>query len=79
MNARGQRAKSGYYSDYESPLTFPIAELVKDLRAAGYPDLARRAADGEFDGTEEEADAWAASPEGQEVFRDLLRGAPRDD
>ncbi|MBO2461553.1 hypothetical protein [Actinomadura violacea] len=69
-----ERAKTGYYNDFQSPLVSPIMELVKDLRKAGHHDLARRAIDGEFDGTKEESDAWAASPEGQEVFRSLLRG-----
>jgi len=27
--------------------------------------------DGEFDASKEESDAWAASPEGQETFRQL--------
>ncbi len=33
--------------------------------------LAQRVLDGEFDATREESDAWAASPEGQETFRQL--------
>lgn len=68
------RARAGYYDDYRSPLPFPITQLVDDLRDTGHYDLARRAMDGDFDGTREEADAWAASPEGQQVFRDLLGG-----
>jgi len=67
-------ARAGFYDDYLSPLAFPIHRLVADLRAAGQPGLARRAMDGDFDGTREEADAWAASPEGQQAFRDLLGG-----
>lgn len=69
-----ERARAGYYHDFESPLATPIMELVKDLRRAGRHDLAKRAAEGEFDATKEEADAWAASPEGQETFRRLMGG-----
>lgn len=69
-----ERARDGFYSDYESPLALPELTLVRDLAAAGHPDLARRAQAGEFDGTKEEADAWAASEEGQAAFRELING-----
>lgn len=36
--------------------------------------VVRAAKDGEFDGTKEESDAWAASPEGRATFAELLRG-----
>jgi hypothetical protein len=45
-----ERAANGYYGDFTSPLPFPISQLVKDARAAGLDDIARRAMDGEFDG-----------------------------
>ena len=79
-----QRAIDGYYHDYLSPLTFPEIQLVADLRElASVPatprnsrpllrELARRVIDGEFDASKEESDAWAASPEGQETFRQLV-------
>lgn len=79
-----QRAIDGYYHDYLSPLATPEIQLVADLRAlASQPatprdsrpllrQMAERVIDGEFDATREESDAWARSPEGQEVFR-LLR------
>ena len=78
-----QRAVDGYYHDFLSPLTFPEIQLVTDLRelaslpatpAASRPllrDTAQRVIDGEFDASKEESDAWAASPEGQETFRQL--------
>ncbi len=33
---------------------------------------------GEFDGTRDEAQAWAASPDGQATFAELLGGSPRN-
>lgn len=48
--AMSERAARGYYADFESPLTFPITQLVTDLRAAGANELAQRAMDGDFDG-----------------------------
>lgn len=68
------QARSGYYHDYRSPLAFPIMQLVHDLQAVGLYELAERAKRGDFDATREEADAWAASEDGQATFRDLLGG-----
>lgn len=67
-------ARMGYYDDYRSPLTAPITQLVADANRYGLDTIAERAREGDFDGTTEEADAWAKSPEGQEAFRDLLGG-----
>lgn len=36
--------------------------------------LAVAAAEGEFDGTREESEKWGKSPDGQQVFRDLIEG-----
>jgi hypothetical protein len=78
-----QRAVDGYYHDYLSPLTFPEIQLVSDLRdLANLPvtprdsrpllrALAQDVIDGKYDATKEESDAWAASPDGQETFRQL--------
>ncbi|HLF25677.1 MAG TPA: hypothetical protein VJG32_05030 [Anaerolineae bacterium] len=44
-----QRARAGYYDEAHSPLALPIIQLIRDLTAAGYPDLVRRARRGEFD------------------------------
>jgi hypothetical protein len=65
------RAKTGIYDDYRSPLAMPISQLVADAQAAGLSDIMARAMDGEFDGTKEESEAWAQSPEGQETFREF--------
>ena len=58
--AMESKAREGYYDDYRSPLVTPIVQLVTDLRAAGKHELAKRAMNGEFDGTREEADEWFA-------------------
>lgn len=70
-------AAQGYYDDWESALAFPIVQLVTDLEAAGRPDLAQRARNGEWDCTREEADAWAASPDGQATLAKLNKGKRR--
>lgn len=65
------RAAAGHYDDYLSPLDTPELALMAELRASGTPDamaLRQRVMDGDFDATSEEADAWAASPEGQATF-----------
>ena len=83
LKEMADRAGNAWYDDYQSPLDAPINTLVDDLAvAAGKADvharpailqLRKRAINGDFDGTKEEGDAWAASPEGQETFRKLLR------
>ena len=52
------KARVGYYDDFESTIATPIEALVSDLRAAGLNDLAARAMGGDFDATAEEAEAW---------------------
>ena len=70
-----KRAREGYYDDYRSDLAMPLVQLVDELRGIGQHALAERVVAGEFDGTKEESDAWARSPEGQATFRELARGA----
>jgi hypothetical protein len=77
------RAIAGHYHDYLSELAMPELQLLADLRdLAGQPTtgpkaraalqaLITRLLDGDFEASSEEADAWAASPEGQETFRQL--------
>jgi hypothetical protein len=70
------RASNGDYDDYLSPHAMPailfqgditiLIELCKNLR--------KRHADGEFDGTTEESEAWAASPEGQATMAKFMEG-----
>lgn len=64
-----KRAESGYYDDYLSPLVTPIMQLVQDANSLGLRQIAQRARNGDFDGTSEDAEAWAKSKEGQETFR----------
>ena len=78
-----ERAISGRYHDYLSPLDTPELQLVRDLlNLANTPAtkydarpmlraLADRVIAGEFDASKEEADEWAASAEGQETFAQL--------
>jgi len=66
-------ARAGLYDDFESNLALPTMHLVAELRAIGQHALVARVIDGEFDGTKEEADAWAASEDGQATFRELIR------
>jgi hypothetical protein len=53
------KARDGFYDDYKSPLATPIVQLVRDLQAQGQHDLAKRAMNGEFDASREEAEDWA--------------------
>lgn len=66
-----KRARAGMYDDYESPLATPQMQLVEDLRQIGQQGFVHRVIDGEFDGTREEARAWAMGPEGREAFLEL--------
>lgn len=66
-----KRARAGMYDDYDSPLAMPQMQLVEDLRKIGQEGFVQRVVNGEFDGTREEAEAWAKGPEGREVFLEL--------
>lgn len=68
-----EKARAKYYDDYLSPLTDNMRQLVADARKHGLKDIADRAIDGDFDGTREESDAWAKSPEGRETFAQFLK------
>ncbi|MHC2537005.1 hypothetical protein [Bradyrhizobium diazoefficiens] len=79
-----ERAASGHYHDYLSPLAMPEMQLINDLAEAagrhhGSSDrimaLRSRVMMGDFDATTEESDEWAASPEGQAAFRRLMDGS----
>ena len=77
------KARTGFYDDYLSPIADNIGQLCADLLAA-LPNLStsqsavailslrQRAINGDFDGTTEESEAWAASTEGQNTMRQLL-------
>lgn len=69
------KAATGYYHDYLSPLATPALQLLQDLQAAGTPAalaLAERHTNGEFDATKEESDDWANSPDGKAAFAKLV-------
>ena len=69
------RAVSGWYDDYLSPLDLPTMALVDELQQIGTPAamlVRQQVIDGDFDATAEEADAWAASPEGQAMFAKFI-------
>jgi hypothetical protein len=74
------RAAEGEWNDYfgrhAAPQHHLIAQLEKRIARRSDPEmiqgLIQRVIDGDFDGTKMEADEWAASPEGQAVFRELM-------
>lgn len=53
-----EKAREGYYSDYDSPLPDPCIKLVQHLEQIGAYDIKARAMNGEFDATIEESNAW---------------------
>jgi len=70
------RAVSGWYDDFLSPLALPAMTLAAELERIGTPEalyVRGQVIAGEFDATEAEANAWAASPEGRKAFAQLLR------
>lgn len=81
LTEMSRQARDGYYDDYLSPLAMPELQLMQDLADAAdsRPDrhleilaLRKRCINGDFDATAEESEEWAASPEGQETFRNLI-------
>ena len=76
LHDMADKAASGYYHDYLSPLTFPDLQLAEDLAKAATPEalaLRGRHLNGEFDASKEESDEWAASEDGQDAFAMLTR------
>ena len=51
-------ARNGFYDDYESPIAFPIQQLAADAKSVGLDDIAKKAMNGEYDGTEQESLDW---------------------
>lgn len=71
-----EKAREGWYDDFESPFSFPTHALVQELRATrmtGMIEFAKRVKGGEFDGTREQAREWAQSREGQGALKGLGR------
>lgn len=69
--AFAKRAETGEFDDYADTYACPVTQLYNELIAAGFTKFAARVADGEFDATKEESDAWAMSPQGQAAFKEL--------
>lgn len=71
-----EKAATGYWDDYESPLRLPLHDLVACLRGIDTKAahaLAERVIAGDYDGTKEEADAWFER-EGRTLLRGMLDG-----
>ena len=71
------RAEHGRYDDFLSSSATPLTDLVNELRNWGTAKslaFAKRVIEGEFDATNEEAEAWAASPDGQETIAKVIGG-----
>jgi len=69
------KAATGYYHDFLSPLDTPSMQLAADLAKAGTPAalaVRMRHLNGEFDASNEESDEWAASPDGQAAFAAIV-------
>jgi hypothetical protein len=82
LTALADRAATGYYHDFLSPLDLPAVALVNALSIAEqYADLDRatainalrlRVINGDFDASAEESEDWAKSEEGQDTMRRLI-------
>lgn len=71
-----EKAAEGWYHDYLSPLDMPEMELLADLEEVGTKEalaLRDRHMNGDFDASSEESDAWAASPDGQNTMKTLMK------
>lgn len=82
LQEMADRAATGWYHDFLSPLDAPCMTLVNDLAVAAgrYPEhkgaimaLRQRVMNGDFDASPAESDDWAKSPEGRETFAKLIR------
>jgi hypothetical protein len=81
LDEMADRAATGWYHDYLSPLDAPCMTLANDLAVAmkkhpaQSPEimaLRQRVINGDFDASGEESDEWAASPEGIETLGGLM-------
>lgn len=90
LDDMADKAATGYYHDFLSPLDFPEMQLVADLaeaanytgeaRAAGKPlneaifKLRERVINGDFDASTEESEKWFNSAEGRDAMNRLVTG-----
>lgn len=78
LKEMSEKAATGYYHDFLSPLATPCMQLAEDLAGAGTPTalaLRARHLEGEFDATVEESRDWAKSADGKDTFGKLIRSA----
>jgi hypothetical protein len=78
------RAAAGEWNDYFGTHAMPQHDLIHALRARRnarntevVEGLVRRIMDGDFDGTREESEEWARSPEGRATFNELSESFKR--
>jgi len=67
--ALADRAETGEFDDYADVHLCGPTALHAELMAAGLTKFARRVADGEFNASLEESEAWARSQTDPEVIR----------
>lgn len=72
-----RRAREDYYHDFKSPLAMPEMQLLNDAREHGLTAIAEGVMEGRWDADKAESDAWAASPDGQETFAELMKSFPK--
>lgn len=76
LHEMAKRAESGEFNEFFGPYACGITRVAEELAAIGSMDalkLRARVIKGEFDAGAEESEEWAASAEGQDAFRQLVR------
>jgi hypothetical protein len=83
LDAMADKAATGYYHDFLSPLATPEMQLCSDLLHEAHFNkpansdaimaLRKRVIDGDFDASTEESEEWARSDEGRETFGRLIK------
>lgn len=66
-----EAALRGEFDDFESFSPTPQLDLIQALTEAGLNELATRAREGDFDGTQAEAEAWFAA-EGKALMNEFV-------
>jgi hypothetical protein len=67
-----ERARAKHYSDFDSTLTTPCVQLIKDAKALNLYRVVNAAKQGLFDATKKESDDWAARQTGE--VKDIIDG-----